>query len=136
MKQTILTLLIAMGIYSIGYAQVKPDSLTYPLVIKFQSVCCGVPDEAPLLKFIKAFKKQNKIKLISADRIGPMGKEGEYYLAFTLKGFTKKQKTGFKQKLKTIIPKMTDKGNALLEENMTINKTDLPSRAVTEKIYY
>lgn len=136
MKYTILSLLLALGIFTFGSAQVMQDSKTYPVVIKFQSVCCGVPDEAPLVKFLKTFKKQQKFKMISADRIGPMGKEGEYYLAFTLKGFTKKQKTVFKQKLKTVVSKMNDKGNAVLEENMTIIKADLPSRAITEKVYF
>ena len=136
MKYTILSLLLTLGIFTFGSSQVMQDSKTYPVVIKFQSVCCGVPDDAPLVKFLKTFKKQQKFKMISADRIGPMGKEGEYYLAFTLKGFTKKQKTVFKQKLKTVVSKMNDKGNAVLEENMTIIKADLPSRAITEKVYF
>ncbi len=40
------------------------------------------------------------------------------------------------QKLSTVVSKMNDKGNAVLEENMTIIQTDLPSRAITEKVYF
>src|SRR6187397_215544 len=73
----------------------KGSETIYPVVVEFHSFCCGVPDAGPLTSFIKSFKKQQKIKKISVDRIGPMGKEGEYYMAFPLKELNKKQISKF-----------------------------------------
>lgn len=110
-------------------ATAQKDS-QYPIVVSFNSMCCGVPGEGPLLKLISSFKKQNRIKHIAADNIGPMGKEGEYYLAFRLKELSKAQKLKFIQQLKKIVPTMVDKGSAEIKENVTVDKADL-SRGAT-----
>lgn len=102
---------------------------TYPVVVSFNSQCCGVPDSGPIMKLISNFKKQNRIKRIAADSIGPMGREGEYYLAFRLKELNKSQKIKFIQQLKKIVPTMLDKGTAEVKENMVVDKAGLPSRA-------
>jgi len=102
---------------------------TYAAVVSFNSMCCGVPDNAPLMKMISSFKKQNKIKKIAVDSIGPMGREGEYYLAFRLKELTKAQKTKFIQQLKKTVVIMTDKGSADVKEAFTLDKAALSSRA-------
>lgn len=100
----------------------------YPVVISFNSMCCGVPDNGPVMKLISSFKKQNRIKRITADSIGPMGKEGEYYLAFSLKELSRPQKIKFIQRLKKIVPTMKDQGSAELKENFTIDKSELSPR--------
>ena len=132
MKQIIISLLF-LGLIS-GFTQ--PTSVKYPVVIKFQSICCGVPDDAPLNEMIKKFKKQYKIKTLIATRIGPMGKEGEYYLAFSLRGMTAKQKLNFKKKIRSLVPTMKDNGVATLEENISINAADLPSRATSTTVNF
>ena len=132
MKQIIVSLLF-LGLIS-GFTQ--PTSVKYPVVIKFQSICCGVPDDAPLNEMIKKFKKQYKIKTLIATRIGPMGKEGEYYLAFSLRGMTAKQKLNFKKKIRSLVPTMKDNGVATLEENISINAADLPSRATSTTVNF
>jgi hypothetical protein len=104
------------------------QSDTYPVIISFNSMCCGVPSNKPVMNLIKNFKKQYKIKKISVDSIGPMGREGEYYLAFRLKEFTKAQKIKFIQQLKKTALTMKDKGSADIRENETVNKADLSSR--------
>ena len=50
-----------------GYAQ---KNISYPVVVSFNSMCCGVPDNGPVMKLIKSFKKQHKIKRMAADSIG------------------------------------------------------------------
>jgi hypothetical protein len=65
-----------------------------------------------------------------------MGKEGEYYLAFTLTELKKKQKQTFIRKLKLVASRMKDKGSASIEEQMLLSKNDLPSRVVFEKKFY
>lgn len=132
MKQIIIGLLF-VGIIS-GFTQLA--SVKYPLVIKFQSICCGVPDDAPLREMIRKFKKQYKIKTLKATHIGPMGKEGEYYLAFSLKGMTTKQQLNFKKKIRTLVPLMKDNGLATLEENITISTADIPSRATSSTVKF
>ena len=92
-------------------------------------MCCGVPSNAPVLKLIKSFKKQYKIKQVAVDSIGPMGREGEYYLAFRLKEFSKAQKIKFIQQLKKTAAGMKEQGSAEIKENETFNKADLSSRA-------
>jgi hypothetical protein len=102
---------------------------TYPVVVSFGSMCCGVPSNAPVLKMIKNFKKQFKIKKVAVDSIGPMGREGEYYLAFRLKEFSKAQKIKFIQQLKITATTMKEQGYAAIMENETVNRADLSSRA-------
>jgi hypothetical protein len=103
---------------------------TYPVVVSFNSMCCGVPSNAPIMKLISNFKKQNRIKKLTVDSIGPMGREGEYYLAFRLKEFSKSQKIKFVQQLKKIAVTMKEQGWADIKENETINKADLSARTV------
>jgi hypothetical protein len=100
---------------------------TYPVIVSFNSMCCGVPSDTPLMNMIQRFKKQYKIKQVTADKIGPMGREGEYYLAFRLKEFSKAQKIKFIQQLKKTAATMKDKGSAEVRENETVNKADLSS---------
>lgn len=116
-----------------AYAQ---ENITYPVVVSFNSMCCGVPDSGPVITLIKRFKKQHKIKRITADSIGPMGKEGEYYLAFSLKEMSKAQKIKFIQQLKRIAPTLKDQGSAEVIENLTINKADLSrGTIITAKLF-
>ncbi len=102
---------------------------TYAVVVSFNSMCCGVPSNAPIIKLVANFKKQYKIKKVVVDSIGPMGREGEYYLAFRLKEFSKSQKIKFIQQLKKIVPTMKEQGSADVKENETIDKASLSSRA-------
>lgn len=113
-----------------------PDSATrtYALVVQFQSVCCGVPDDAPLQKAIRQFRKKYKTRRITADKIGPMGREGEYYLAFRLKELSPKQKNLFIKKLEQVAPQLKDRGQAVIEKNMQVRMADLPANVSIEKM--
>ena len=95
---------------------------TYPVIVTFNSMCCGVPSNAPVMKLVKAFKKQYKIKQVAVDSIGPMGREGEYYLAFRLKEFSKAQKIKFIQQLKKTATTMKEQGFAEIKEDETVDK--------------
>ena len=113
----------------------KPDSTIYPIVIKFQSKCCGVPDDAPLKSSILSFKKKYKIKKITALHIGPMGREGEYYLAFSLKELSSKKQVLFIKNLINITPKLKSRGYAAFEEDMKISG-ELPGRATIKETVF
>ncbi len=126
MQKSIVLLFLMALLTSATHAQ---RIYNYPVVVSFNSMCCGVPDSRPVMKLISNFKRQYKIKRLAVDSIGPMGREGEYYLAFKLKEMTSAQKIKFIQQLKKIVPTMTDRGSAELKENMVIDKQDLSSRS-------
>ena len=135
--KSLLFILFISIITLTSFAQQKKEkSLYYPVVVQFHSVCCGVPSDKPLIQYINSFKKVNKIQKINAIKISPMGREGEYYLAFPLKEMNRRQKFLFRNKLKTITDKMKDKGNATVEENMNIFKSELPRNVKFSKVVW
>ncbi len=123
-----LTALLSAGAFA--------QNTTYPVVVSFNSMCCGVPSNAPVLKLIQSVKKQYKIKKVTVDSIGPMGREGEYYLAFRLKEFSKTQKIKFIQQLKRTAATMKEQGSAEIKENETVNKADLSSRTTVTALKF
>lgn len=133
-KITFLIVLQILVLFSLK-AEVA-DSIKYPLIIKFASVCCGVPSDAPLKKEIKYFKFKNKIKTIKAIKISPMGREGEYWICFKLKELSKKQKINFSDMLCKITKKMTDKGNATCETNSQVIKSTLPQNVKMDNLIF
>jgi uncharacterized protein YjhX (UPF0386 family) len=132
-------ILFCISFFFIGFitkAQTKDSIIHYPIVVEFQSVCCGVPSEVPLVSFLKKFKKTNKIKKIKVYKIGPLGREGEYHLGFKLTEFNRAQKKSFIKKLKQIVPKLNDKGLAVVNEKVDINLSNFSSNVTVELIYY
>lgn len=117
-------------------AQTNDSIVRYPILIQFQSVCCGVPSETPLISFIKTFKRNNKIKKITAFKIGPLGREGEYNVGFKLTELNRAQKKSFIKKLKLLVPKLNDKGMAVVNEMEIINLKSYPSNVSVERVRY
>ena len=117
-------------------AQTNDSIVRYPILIQFQSVCCGVPSEAPLVSFLKTFKRNNKIKKITAFKIGPLGREGEYNVGFKLTELNRAQKKSFIKKLNLLVPKLNDKGMAVVNEMETINLKSYPSNVSVERVKY
>ncbi len=116
------------------YAQQKDSLLSYPIAVRFQSICCGVPDETPLRKMVLSFKKKNRLKHIASYHIGPLGREGEYIVGFPLNEMTQKQKKNFIKKIKITVPKLKDKGKAIYEEPFSVSTQNLPSNLSIERI--
>ncbi len=115
------------------YAQSQKK--VYRYVVKFNSECCGVPNEAPLIKSIAKFKIKNNIRKLAYYKISPMGREGEYYMAFQLKELTEKKLVLFMKEIDATVLKMKDKGSATTEENMIIDVQSLSGRTtITNKI--
>jgi hypothetical protein len=115
----------------------QPDvKTTYPLVVSFQSMCCGVPSDSAITNFIRLFKKQYKVKKIKAYHIGPMGREGEYYLAFKLNELNKRQVNYFISRIKNVKPLTTDKGSFSFTENQEIDPSLMPKRTTTNVVIF
>ena len=108
-------------------------STTYRYVVQFNSQCCGVPNASPLVECIASFKNKNKIKKIVYYLISPMGREGEYYMAFQLTELSKKQVSLFIKQIDATVLLMKDKGNATTEQNLVVNKSTLSSRTTITK---
>jgi hypothetical protein len=114
----------------------------YAVAFNFSSKCCGVPDNKPLLDAVMDFKNKNKLKEIVYDRIGPLGKEGEYKLGFYLLELNKKQKVKFISLAKKITEKLNvhSDNNSAGSVNMevkaiVVNKENLGRAGITvEKI--
>lgn len=130
MKKVILFAVILFLSNSI-YAQ----KTTYRLVVKFGSMCCGVPSNKPLANYIAKFKKKNKIKKITCDNIGPKGREGEYDMCFSLKELKKKQIDIFVKDIITLAITMKDKGYVNVEENIEVDLSALGRAKVTSTTY-
>ena len=133
MKKIYLSLL-ALAITSAGFAQKK--DLAYPLAVSFHSMCCGVPSDSPLVKYITVFKKKNRIKKIAYCNIGPQGREGEYTIAFPLKELSKRQSAVFIKGMKPVVENMKDRGNAVLEEHIAASDIGGDSRMKKTKMYF
>ena len=125
MKFRLIILLLLSCLGNLVYAQ-DTTQTTYPLAVKFISIGTGVPDNKPVMDFIAAFKKKNKIREIKIDRIGPLGKEGEYDLALRLTELTKQQKKLFIQQIKKVDKKTGDRGHIHYEENVSYDKSKQP----------
>jgi hypothetical protein len=95
-----------------------------------------VPEEKILKSWIAGFKKKYGIKKIKAFQVGPLGREGEYDLYFSLKGLKQKTANKFKAGIKKIVPKMIDPGMVTLEENLELNTNNLPSSITIKQVKY
>ncbi len=87
----------------------RQDSSRYALVLDFYSIGTGTPGDQPLKDFITAYRIKNKIKLLSATRVGGLGREGEYAILFSLKELTVKQKQQFITALSKALPGLKTK---------------------------
>lgn len=105
---------------SLTTLKAQQDSTSYPVVIQFNSIGTGVPGDSALRSCITCFKKKNKIEKLTASRIGPLGREGEYWLAFSLTELTKKQAALFRKQIKAVAEKKPDRGIMVYLENEKI----------------
>lgn len=119
-----------------GNSQQFASDTTYPVGLMFSSECCGVPSEATLQAFTNSFKHDHSILQINAIHIGPIGREGEYRIAFPLAEMNKSQKGLFISGLKSIEKPKDDPGNIHVITDFRVNMKELPKRAKQTEIHY
>ena len=124
---------IAFALLFTGILCAQSQKTVYRFVVKFNSECCGVPSATPLINSVLKFKKKNNIKKLAYYKISPMGREGEYYMAFQLKELTEKKLVMFMKEINATVLKMKDKGSASTEENLVMDKESLSSRTTIVK---
>lgn len=135
MKYKLLIIALLLSISQLLFAQTETKTI-YPMVISFRSECCGVPSDSAIRKFVGSFKQKYKIKKITAYRIGPLGREGEYDLAFSLTELSKKQVALFISKIKSTKKLKTDKGSFTFEEKKEIDTETISKRAKTTEVVF
>ena len=135
MKLRIFIATLALIVVQTSIAQTETKTV-YPVTVSFQSVCCGVPTDSSIRSFITSFKKKYKIKTITGYHIGPMGREGEYYLGFRLSELSKKQAAAFISKIKYIKKLTSDKGLLSFKEKLEINTASISQRATIKEVVF
>ena len=127
-----LTILVLLLVASFAlYAQ--DGGRKFPLVVQFASFCCGVPSDTSIVNYVRRFKKNNKIKTISAYKVGPMGREGEYYLAFPLVELNKKQEKKFVAEIANVKVAEGDRGAIHYEKDFIIDNTGTSTTIMRKK---
>ncbi len=129
-----LLLLVTIGIAALS-AAAQPKQPKYDAIISFHSIGTGVPSAAPITNYVQNFKKKCKLKRITADKVGPFGREGEYRLCFNLTGMSAKTKTKFLSGLKNVTEKIPGPGSAEWEDVNDKSITEFEGRSI-EKITY
>lgn len=124
----ILALIFSANIFA------QTDSTRYKAVVQFGSRGDGVASNDAILSYVKTFKKTYKVKAIKYDRIGPMGREGEYWMAFSLRELTAKQRAVFIKKLKSVTAAMKGRGYAGVEENVAVASAEFAAKTTHNKL--
>ncbi len=130
----IVSLLLISIIFVNATAQNPPVTTTYRVSFAFGSIGTGTPSDKPLLDFLSCFKTCNKLKTLTAVRIGPLGREGEYKLAFPLTELNKTKKKSFIAELKKLAENMNEHGYVTVTENDIINMNALGRATAIKQI--
>ena len=123
-----LGLLALLTVFMMNAFAQTDNSKTYKVSVYFGSFAEGVPSEKPLINFLQKFKKENKLTCICADRIGPLGREGEYKLAFSLEGMSNKKAEKFITQITEVAATMKERGQATITLDDKINLSELSER--------
>lgn len=109
---------------------------SYPLVVAFHSICCGVPSEEPIKDYVVKFKSEHNIDSIKYIRISPLGKEGEFRLVFPLTELNSKQQTNFIEGMMKVEKLNDDPGTLEFLSDVQIKKEEYPERVKFTELFY
>jgi hypothetical protein len=119
-----------------GQSQKLAGNNSYPIVIAFHSICCGVPSDEPIKEYVLGFKKEHKIDSIKYVRIAPLGKEGEFRLAFPLAELNMNQRKIFIEGMMKIEKRKDDPGTLEFLTDVQVNKAEFPERVKFTELSY
>lgn len=100
MKRSLFLFLLPFFIFVKCYAQPIPD--TVEVAVRFGSICCGPDSDLFLKDFYKQFNK-GKCKKVAAFKAGGCGKEGEFFIFFSLKKLKEKRRKIFTDQLEELV---------------------------------
>jgi len=75
----------------------------YDLYLHFGSKAAGPPSDKIFIEYLNKFENQYQIKVDKIDKIGPLGREGEYDLGIVLNSWNETQKRQFIDGVKKIV---------------------------------
>jgi len=108
----------------------------FPLVMQFNSYCCGVPDEQPIRDAIHELLIREKKSKLIAWKLAPMGKEGEYWICFEGDRRFFSMQSEFIESVTVFTKQSHDKGGISLDSNRIIDPVSLPKQAKWEKMNF
>ncbi len=109
MKHFLLMVLLPFFSLCKVSAQSVPDSVN--IAARFGSICCGPDSELFLKDFLKKFN-QGKCRKVIAYKAAGCGKEGEFFILFSLKKLRAARKDFFKMRLEELIDRENLKNKA------------------------
>lgn len=107
MKNLILNTILLISLSGCAQSKTAISTQKYDAAVRFNSICCGTAPTDFLKNFIKSFNYENKITL-SAFKKGGCGREGEFYILFSLADIKENIKSAFKKQLEELMPKVNE----------------------------
>ncbi len=107
-----------------------------PIVLQFNSLCCGVPNDDAVKETIHELLKENDLNYLDGWKLSPMGKEGEYWICFENTRSLRKIKQELTIQLDSLCRANHETGYLTLEKSFKINTTALPSQAKWERMLF
>lgn len=111
----------------------------YDVYVAFHSIGTGTFSDKPLQEFLVHFENTQSVEITQIDKIGPLGREGEFALGIVVRDFTENQKKLFVQELKKInwnSNKGSVESHISISENQKISDINKPSIAKTTSYSY
>jgi hypothetical protein len=131
-----IVLLLMISIHTGCYFPAPYVGKPLPIVLQFNSLCCGVPNEEGVYETIHELLKENDLSYLNAWKLSPMGKEGEYWICFENSRPLRIIKQELTIQLDSLSRVTHETGYLKLEQSFKINTTALPSQAKWERIVF
>jgi hypothetical protein len=132
-----LLVIISMLVLSAGCMPTMPYlKKPIPLVVQFNSFCCGVPDEQPLQEAIHQVLVNEKKSGILAWKLSPMGKEGEYWICFQTDRTFRSLKHKLIDAIEEVAKQPQERGGITLDSNLNFQQRSIPQQAKWESIWF
>ena len=104
LKSLSLGLILATSLFACAQTKnMTTQKKEYKIAVAFTSICCGTASNDFLKDYVNNFCDKNKVK-VAAFQKGGCGREGEYYIAFSLSEINTDLQGDFINKLEEIIP--------------------------------
>ncbi|MBK7882912.1 MAG: hypothetical protein IPJ81_03095 [Chitinophagaceae bacterium] len=107
MKNLILGTILLTSIAGCAQIKTATAAATYDAGVRFNSICCGTASPDFLKNFLKSFNYENKVTTLAYKK-GGCGREGEFYILFSLNKIPENLMAEFKKQLEGLIPKVNE----------------------------
>lgn len=134
---SIFTLIASIVFVGTGCLSTKPYlKKPFALVIKFNSVCCGVPDEQPLRDVIHQIVSDEDESGFIGWKLSPMGKEGEYWICIQGDRKFRSLQSKLTDAVSELAKQPQERGGISLDSNFVLQSSSIPQQAKWESIWF